>query len=265
MKRDEYLRQPEVKEFIKWLSARFEEPNSFCHSWNSMKPRTSFASSSLWDAHAKYEWKGSFAETEQKLAHWSEELQGAADANDTPSVLQTISTVGRWGGIGGTTPESIDAFVRGLPRARQILNPAHGDTSRVDDVAMSALFSKVYRLLISDFPIYDSRVAAALGYCVRLFLEDSSRGNVPPTLAFGWAPGRDRKDGSSPLRNPSTAGLAFPRMSGKGVHARSNLMAAWLFRELADLPCFGVLDETWRTDAVQSAFFMVGYDLTPAK
>ncbi len=55
MKRDDYLKQPEVQEFVTWLRTRFETPNSFLHSWDGRKPRKSVAFSSLLDAHQRYE------------------------------------------------------------------------------------------------------------------------------------------------------------------------------------------------------------------
>lgn len=86
---------------------------------------------------------------------------------------------------------------------------------------------------------------------------------VPEELRWEAGPGRPRRDGTVPLRDPSMGSLVFPRLA-VATHARCNVQAAWVFGELAQLDCFNDVPRHLRVRAVQSAFFMLGHDLTPS-
>jgi hypothetical protein len=56
--------------------------------------------------------------------------------------------------------------------------------------------------------------------------------------------------------------MRFPRLGANPeLHARCNVMAAWLLGDLARSECFGELGERRRVRALEAALFMVGYEL----
>lgn len=263
MRRAEYLADPDVRGFAGWLGVRFVTPDSFDHSWRSRKPQTSWSCTSLLDAHENYEWKGrSYVEDESILDCLSFDLRSAVAAGDQPRVESLATEVLRWGGIARTGAATLANFHSRLGASRSALDPALADTDRLSAVPMNAGFSKVYHLLLDGFPMYDTRVGAALGLLARRFLESEGRDTVPLSLGFGWGPGRIRSDGSRPQRDPSRGSLQFSSFANRPVfHATSNVMAAWLFGELARLDCFAPIEPSKRVRAVESAFFMIGYDI----
>ena len=90
--------------------------------------------------------------------------------------LQGAVTTLHWGGVfprnGTKLLQLSDGIVDEFVAAASQLEPAHADTDHIDSVhLMNAGFTKVYSLLLDDFPIYDGRVGAALGYLVRMYCE----------------------------------------------------------------------------------------------
>lgn len=54
----------------------------------------------------------------------------------------------------------------------------------------NAGITKVYSLVLEDFIIYDSRVAATLGWLVATFCRAGAR-EVPDALRFPWMPAKE--------------------------------------------------------------------------
>jgi hypothetical protein len=130
---------------------------------------------------------------------------------------------------------------------------------------MNATWTKYFSLTTTLSIIYDSRVGAALGYLVRLYLEsvptETLLKTVPDELAFRWSKGK-----SSRNRNPSKNGFTFSKLShdsyGPEHWARCNVQANWIVREAIRLSqadwCKG--EDGMRR--VEAALFMLGYDVT---
>ena len=126
--------------------------------------------------------------------------------------------------------------------------------------------TKVYSLLVPNFIIYDSRVAAALAWLVTKWCKHVSKRSVPDLLAFPCMPA---KDGDNPRirksRNPSCGDWFFPRMNGNvRRHAQWNLRASWVLRECLNLSSgteFHKCPPPNDLRALEAALFMLGYDL----
>jgi hypothetical protein len=138
-----------------------------------------------------------------------------------------------------------------------------------DNLRFNAGMSKVYSLICQKFVIYDSRVAAALGWAVTRFCEAHAITQIPAELAFPWAPARQSATHpSANRRNPSTNTLQFPQIRRSSDHAQWNLKASWLLEAVLEHPnaenslfmASKPLGHGLR--ALEAALFMIGYDLT---
>ena len=124
--------------------------------------------------------------------------------------------------------------------------------------------TKVYSLICKDFIIYDSRVAAALGWAVTKFCQGENRTKVPKELAFPWAPAKESTgQQNTKRRNPSINQLSFPRLSSGRPHAIWNLKASWLLKDTLEraAPNEAFKGAADPLRALEAALFMIGYDL----
>lgn len=144
-------------------------------------------------------------------------------------------------------------FQEHIDEIRQKLDPEVADTDDLPGrLRMGAGFSKIYSALIPALPIYDSRVACALACLVRLYCGGADSDRVPQLLNLGIPEGRGNDGGR--CTTPKI------RYSQKAKHAKSNLQFAWLMQALVeDLGEFVAVPKDQRVDALQSAFFMLGY------
>ena len=132
----------------------------------------------------------------------------------------------------------------------------------------NAGFTKIYSLLFENFIIYDSRVAAALGLFVVRYCTDNGLPKIPPELDFGWMPAKEEAKTSSPkLRNADAGPYEFSKASREQLHASANIRANWIFEQVLPTNAepsgewFAKLPKAERMRALESAFFMIGYDL----
>ena len=195
-------------------------------------------------------------------------MRDALSRDDAAALIAAGIGVLRWGGVVARNRDTLIALGEGAPAvlgaAVRQLDPRTADLERMNEVRlMNAGFTKLYSLLIDDFPIYDGRVGAALGYLVRLHLDERGATSVPDTLRFPWGVAKGYRRGSSTKnRNPSFNGLVFPALRADvRMHARANVMAAWFLGELSSTGCFGQLPESQRVLALQSGLFMIGFEV----
>ena len=265
MKRDAYLHDRDVKDFLAWAAPFVTGDERLDHSWTSPRWGTR-CFETLFDAFERYEWKFSGGDVEGKgydetvafLDGLRERLRTSQTQKDAAAFLEAALAVVDWGKVSKNPLRKLDR--EALPRLTanaDLLNPATADLDSLSAVdLMNSGFSKVYSLLVDGFPIYDSRVACALASLVWLFCHERSREAVPETLRLGILPAMTKK-GS---RDPSCGPFVFPkvRYPGKTRYARSNVMAAWLLGEMAQSAPFS--RERDPLHALQSALFMVGYE-----
>ena len=268
MKRDEYLKDQDVSAFIDWAANLVSGEWGLAHSYTYGKGKK-FKSGSLYEAYEEYRWKGySFDETTELF-----DMFGALLQKETPNdkltfnpdiILVTAICILRWGGIPkldktllregrnrvGRTQISLD-----LNRNVGLLDPKSADTDDLSDITrMNSGYSKIYSAMIDEFPIYDSRVGCALTSLIKRFCEENALPQVPPLLRLGVPPGR--KD-----RNPSEHPYQFPGAGYSKTHADSNLKAAWILGELAEIGegDFSKVCRNRRVRALEAALFMIGY------
>lgn len=225
----------------------------------------------FFDAYRKFDWRGDLPATQRTLGPLREAIRAALEEPDADAFIEAGIGVLRWGGVLPRNRERLMALGEEAPAVFQAavrqLDPRTADLARIDDIRlMNAGFTKLYSLLIDDFPIYDGRVGAALGYLIRLHLEERDVQSVPIVLRFPWGVAKGYQRGSARKnRNPSLGGLVFPALQANvALHTRANIMASWLLGELSSTDCFGQLPDSERVLALQSGLFMIGFEIPGA-
>ena len=278
MNRADYLADPHVQEFLRWLTPMVAGAGAFPHHWWSRR-FGDWSCESVFDAYERYSWPFSvtlpgetgptrgrtFAENLEVLSRLADLLGSSARGDDADLFLAASIAVVDWGGVRGNRRRlqqlGADALHTITSSAEQ-LDPAAADTSNLDQVIdINAGFSKIYSLLLDGFPIYDSRVSAALSYLARLYCEDTGLQTVPSALAFSLPAWR-----GDVRRDPSVGGLMFRRLWAgyPKRYADSNLRAAWLLGEASHLAPIGRIPGTGALRALESALFMIGYQVPGA-
>jgi hypothetical protein len=138
-----------------------------------------------------------------------------------------------------------------------------------NDIHINSGFTKLYFLLVDDFIMYDGRVGAALGLLGRLYAEEKGLAAIPDPVKFSFGSGKVAVPNTGEnRRNPSTNKYILPEYSGnRARHLSDNIKASWLLQAIADRTTsrFSLLPQdpplNMRLTAIQSALFMVGYDV----
>ena len=276
MNRAAHLDDQDVRGFLAWMTPYVTGERALRHGWVS--PRWgSWSCESLFDAYQRFDWPFSVAlpgearrtgrsreENWPVLDAFSLLLRGSARDGEADRFFEAAGAVFAWGGPGvrrnaANLQKQGAAALPTIRAAQAQLDPGRADTERFDAVSdMNAGFSKIYALLLDDFPIYDSRVAGAMARFIRGYCEERGLPTVPETLALRVPPSQRKK-----TRNPSAGSIRFRAMQwGKPEqYASSNVKAAWLLGSLSEQSPFGDLEPARRLLALQSAMFMIGYDV----
>lgn len=288
MAKDEYLDQ--VSPFVEWMSRNLDT-TTLRHRYRNRRDNTHWQCNSLYHAYQSYAWRyPAIPEIELETGHTFasnaealQALQGnlvdslGPDGSDAKALEATIEVM-RWGGVSAGNVKWLNNNKVGLSGMlrdiREALNA--GDTQdnrlRSESLRFNAGMTKVYSLICDDFIIYDSRVAAALGWAVVQFCNASGKATIPAALKFPWAPAHEGPNAQAPKqRNPSQGELLFPLLRSGSMHAEWNLKASWLLRAVLDHPNVAQSGFTQNPipgdnalRALEAALFMIGYDLPSA-
>ena len=292
MKRSDYLCDRNVQAFVGWVAKLVTGERGLRHIWQGGPNQGNLRCESLYEAFESYYWRGdSFVDMADKLDEFRRAF-GRATAGDPATdegkscFLETAVKVTEWG---GEPPESLlslgSSALEKLTCNADRLNPKHADTLGLKGFShMGSSYSKIYSLLLDDFPIYDSRVGCGLTSLIREFCREQALNEVPLLLqlriplAFGEQSPTVEPVGTTKLRfnvpqkqrrNPSTDTYKFRDIhtnldySWRSHHADSNLKAAWILGEaiaLADKDGdFNGVRVERRFLALQAALFMIGH------
>ena len=263
MKRNEYLSDRHVAGFVEWAGHLVRGEWGLEHSWKGKGP--AFQCRTLYGAFQGYLWPNSykkgdrFIDTVRKFDRFRREFEeagGISSRRDQSQFIATAKSVAGWGGIRRLkfdhwelmTPPQLQEQVDDI---RSRLDPASGDTNNLRGIRMTSGFSKIYAALIPGLPIYDSRVACAQTCLVRLYCRCAGLSTTPSFLNLGMPEPYGNKDG----RCKQTI-----NREENEEYAKANMQFAWLMQGLVAEPGdFGEVPEDLRVDALQSAFFMLGY------
>ncbi len=215
-----------------------------------------------------------FEENQRTLSRLSEGLRQSVKEKDSVRARQHCLSILDWGGVLPKNHSKIVNLDNDLPKylddVRRRLDPSGFDTnSNYADIIMNSGFTKIYSLLIDDFIIYDGRVGAALGLLVRKYCEENNLPNVPLKLLFAHKDARTTPTSYQPVnrRNPGTERHQFPVLRNSSAkHIENNLRGNWLLKEILEInnSKFNVLHPSIQLRALESALFMIGYEVIAA-
>ncbi|MEC4747532.1 hypothetical protein [Methylomicrobium sp. Wu6] len=283
MLKNTYLSRPDVNDFIDWLSLEIKQ-NNLIHSY-TLPNNTKITFQGLADAFNQYAWRFNFSDPTGQIHTGSAFIDSARcfvtlasglQANLPPNpandqvICEWACAVMMWGGVTNGNVDWLKTNVVGLARevdnVRNILSGNDEDPAVMNPIRrFNAGMTKVYSLIVPNFIIYDSRVAASLAWLVAAWCKQAGRASVPKELAFPCMP---PKEGENPRirksRNPSNNTLIFPNMNGNVKrYAQWNMRASWILRECLTRSNNTVFHQQGSNDlrALEAALFMWGYDL----
>jgi len=272
--RADYLALPEVQGFTKYLAGLIKDQNNFSHKYVNRRSKRVFSFSSLDDALNQYSWpegKNDYKKTELVLADLRSQLRLSLAQRDEAMALAACLSVFRWGGVYAHNGPwlinyaSTHSVLELLEIASSELTSETVNTKLFsrDQLRMNAAFTKVYSLIIDDFLIYDSRVAAALCMIIVRYLEAEGHQALPVALNLYTMPAKEGPNAASPKnRDPNTKRFVFSKMHAReDCHALSNVKANILVSEALGVDGFAGYPRSSSVRAVEAALFMVGYDL----
>jgi len=277
MNRETYLSQPHVGEFVKWLERRLDSSSSFPHEYVVRKTGEAWQCESLYDAYTKYRWKFScrhpvtrehvsgqhFEETAGVFRTFQTVLRSALCEGDNDLCRVACLGILEWGGVllgnGDYITRQKESLVTSLSTAAKHLQVDSYVLGTGPTVRITSGFSKIYSLLLDDFIIYDSRVAAALCLMITQYCEENLLPVVPKPLQFRIGPSRTAAN-----RNPNRGNYIFKALTygGNDQYLDNNMRANWLLKAAVA----GTDSEFSRSGhepllALQAAMFMIGYDV----
>lgn len=280
MRKEEYLHNRTVQDFINWLATHLISER-FSHSYTIRKNKKDWTCSSIYDAYKNYEWGFSavpdfgfsagysFLENTTALTCLQEALQDALSKKDDTLALNATKAVMTWGGVRNGNVRWLEAHKEGLASMLCTVRDSFNQQNLnaiPKDLRFNAGMTKVYSLICDELIIYDSRVAAALGWIVNEFCLEKGLEKIPAVLAFPFAPAKESSTAKNPKnRNPNTHNLGFKQLRSGVFHAKWNAKASWLLsgvlQRAGESNPFKDLSSTKQLRAFESALFMIGYDL----
>ena len=284
----EYINNQDVKAFINWLDLRLGIPGSFEHRSYLLRTKQGWQCGCLYEAFENYKWpysfqcpllgervRGSeFRETFDYLNMLAESLRTAVYANDVELTRKSAFAMLTWGGVLYRNEKRVldlgEDVCDYFKDTREKLHISDCRLGKHEGIMMNSGFTKLYFLLVDDFIMYDGRVGAALGLLGRLYAEEMGLETIPAEIKFSFGSGQTSpaRQKSGDRRNPSTEKYKLSSFnSNPKRQLNDNLKASWLLKELVDktesrfalLPQVPLLNE--RLTAIQSALFMIGYDV----
>lgn len=251
-----------------------------------------------------YQWRGKWSgpdgsvqscdwhSTRESLNQLSVWLRETVETGTDDEIINCISAVLKWGGDRnpkvGATPffTALPNLREYLVNAQEVFTLAGADTENVDGIGeMNSMITKVHALASEDgLPIYDSRVAAAIGCLVEIYrrVMNPTWNQLPEVLAF-------KAVDDSPRRRvmglTAAVGVLEPNMfmdpgritRGTTINARatrarewssSKIRLGWLLEAIVD--SYDLFEaETLANDSLQSrlhafeaSLFMIGFDVS---
>jgi hypothetical protein len=241
MKRTQYIGSGDVASFIDWFARKVGD-QSVRHSYVDRRTQRRVVFDGLCSALDQYRWNGkSYDQNADDLDKLRSGLAKAMKIEDRKerdkSVCASCVEVMEWGRVAPRNKKWLfdneDGLASTIANVCGILRSEDDDLSSFPvNMRFNAGMTKIYSLLVSAFIIYDSRVAAALGWFVVQWLRELDDPTLPEPLSFPWMPAKEAPNAGNPKkRDPSCGPYNFPRVNGSAAHARWNLRASWILAE----------------------------------
>lgn len=283
MKRSTYLADFHVAGFVQWMATELDS-SLFQHAYVDRRSGNEWNCTSLFDAFEKYQWNhpgnqrlafspgSTFSSNAKALTALKADFVTAG--TDDSKVLEAAWGVMAWGGVTARNNEWLILNKAGLGQSLRTVQAAinAGDPDvpalRGDQLRFNSGMTKVYSLLCDDFVIYDSRVAASLGWLIVKYCNAKNLDSVPSSLCFPWAAAKEAQSAVSPKRrDPGTGPYKFKRLRSGSHHALWNMRASWTLAAVLAHPSatgcgfHGSVGPQDSLRALEAALFMIGYDL----
>jgi hypothetical protein len=284
MNRQTYLARPHVSQFTDWLAAELDSESRFAHEYVDRRSGEQWSCTSLFDAFTRYRWNhpgnsrlafnpGNCSMSNGlALAALRKDLENIK-GNDRRAVDASLDVMS-WGGVSACNASWLKANKDGLADLLKTVQTSMdaGDelapVLRSKQLRFNSGMTKVYSLLCKNFVIYDSRVAAALGWLVVKYCQSQGLLKVPEALCFPWAAAKEAPNATAPkCRNPGIGNLHFKGLRSGAHHALWNLRANWVLSAVLAHPAaktspfHSVASPHDPMRALEAALFMIGYDL----
>lgn len=278
----DFLSSAPVRGFVAWMEDKLDGFNAFTHHFRIKKTRTDWNCDSIYNAYENYMWSfhlhdpvrgtlirgNTFSECEKVLDELSETLRRSISAADNELCAKTCCAILSWGGVLNRNDACIASIGSDICEYLQsVKDQMQKDLGSADyyfsGMKMNSGFTKIYSLCVNDFIIYDGRLGAALGLLSRLYCEENRLSAVSEELVFAWGRG---KGGDPRRRDPSSEIFVYPELGANAKrHLENNIRANWLIKEitLKTASRFSSLEPRSRMRALESALFMIGYQVNP--
>jgi len=297
-----FSHNPQTQKFVSWLSARIDGTAEV----NFVHTATGHSFSTLQDAHDAYEWPpkrktistpdgdlelragATLAENQQILDRLSQRLRECLDdpVSNEALLARWIQAILIWGGVytrhknGGGNAGWLDTRLAAqdlTDNLRTALAALQNGTIHFHDgpssLRSNAGLTKVYSLVLDNFVIYDSRVAAALAWLVTSWARETGS-RIPDHLKFACMRAnegstKNKAPGSTKVRSPDPR--IFPYFAPSQQLRDHRRHAVWNQRANHVLACAlkeaharqdGAVASDFRTVRdVEAALFVMGADL----
>jgi hypothetical protein len=272
MNSKEYMADPNVASFTDWFARKLGE-RAIRHQYVDRETGNRVVFHGLCDALAQYSWNQRLYDQNavdlDELRLGLRKAMKIQDSNRRDEAVRTwCNRVLRWGGVIPHNSQWLADNRVGLAKTIacvcEFLRSGNDVDGFPEGTRFNAGMTKIYSLLVSDFIIYDSRVAAALGWFVVEWCGEIKASALAELLAFSWMPAKEAPSRRDPkTRNPSRGPYRFARVNNSSVvHVLWNVRASWILTEVlrkSEKLCFHGKANPLR--ALEAALFMWGYDL----
>lgn len=273
-----YLGSQIVDEFINELTSLILSESITARRYYYIDGECNYQFSSFYQAYEKYCWKGkSFPDTESYLNKLSVEIQKSLKTNNF-AFLQSCYKILDWGGGGSLRAYNIDWLcgrenddpIANVSRAIAVMLHHQPDLTEFEKgkLRSNAGFTKIYAMLKpNDIVIYDSRVAASLGFYIAEFCQSRGLQEIPDELKICHMPAKEgQSSGYKKLRDPSIGEFQFNSFQSRNsrdtsAHAESNIKANWILKSVIKKLQKKSDDKFWNLRRLEASLFMLGYDL----
>ena len=175
MTKNEYLADPNVNNFIKWLGPKLDA--GFTHLY-TLPNRTVWSCNSIFNAYEKYDWKNnSFTANDIKLNTFRRIYHYGVLTNDVEIIKCSCDLIFSWGGVENGNLKRVNL----LSNVNQL---TFDDDFPDNRIKLNSGFTKIYSLLRDDFIIYDSRVALSLCFLIGQYTMANGLNEIPDLLQF---------------------------------------------------------------------------------
>jgi hypothetical protein len=291
--KNNFLADADTQRFIAWLAGVIGGQNiHFTHGTGIDQTLADAKARYAWPAHATMipvpggervlKQGSTLKQNQDVLAALSQGLKDclAKETIDADELRAWMKAVFIWGGVytdngkGGGNVGWLNANTAELPRYLPAVLTALTDGSGTavkglgDGLRSNAGTTKVHSLIMNDFIIYDSRVAASLAWLVLQWVAAGGLDDVPQHLRFACMRAKQTPK-QKKIRSPDQK--IFPYIAvAKAVrehrkHAIWNVRASWILSEaLSKRHAAGPCAHFATVRDVEAALFMMGANLSHA-